>query len=82
MLETVGLKALFDGAFCTCDIGVDKKEKEFYRHILSELDLHPEEVLFFDDSQANVDAANALGIESHLYTGLEMLRRRTDNLIV
>ena len=80
LLEIVGLKEYFDGAFCTCTIGHDKNTGEFYEYILRELKLDPLEVLFFDDTQANVDAAHGLGIESYFYTGHDLLMERTKDL--
>lgn len=74
LLEGIGLKKHFDGAFCTCVIGYDKKEPEFYAYILKELGLAPSEVLFFDDTQANVEMACALGITSYRYEGVESLQ--------
>ena len=67
LLDVVGLKNYFDGVFCTCDIGYDKKEPEFFHHVFKELSLNPEEILFFDDNQINIDNANSLGVEAYLY---------------
>ena len=78
LLENVGLKDYFDGAFCTCDIGYDKNDPEFYKYILKELNFEPSEILFFDDTQANVDTAQDLGIEAYFYEGLETLKAHTE----
>jgi putative hydrolase of the HAD superfamily len=74
LLDVVGLKDYFDGIFCTCNIGYDKSQPEFFEYALRELDAKPSEVLYFDDLQKNVDTANALGIDAHFYNGIEVLK--------
>lgn len=64
--NNLDLKKYFDGVFCTCDIGYDKSEPEFFHKVLKELNLAPEEVLFFDDREKNIETAKSLGIEAHL----------------
>lgn len=76
LLEVVGLKDHFDGTFCTCDIGYDKSQPEFFEHVLKELGAEPVEVLFFDDTQKNVDLAKGMGINAHFYDGIEVLERQ------
>jgi putative hydrolase of the HAD superfamily len=44
------------------DMGVRKPDPQAYRLLLSELNVAPDAVLFADDRQRNVDAAEALGI--------------------
>lgn len=80
LLETVGLKKHFDGTFCTCDIGHDKSEPEFWQEVLKELGLKPEEVLFFDDKKKNVAMACSLGIQAYFYDSIEVLRTQTKNI--
>lgn len=75
LLDVVGLKERFDGAFCTCEIGCDKKDPKFYEYILKVLGLAAGEVLFFDDSQSNVDAALSLGIDAYLYQSAEQIQQ-------
>ena len=79
--DSLGLKENFDGIFCTCDIGSDKTEPAFNKFILDRLKLEASEVLFFDDTQANVDTARALGIEAYFYNGMETLNERTSTLL-
>jgi putative hydrolase of the HAD superfamily len=81
LLDEVGLKDHFDGTFCTCDIGYDKSEPEFFEEVLTRLGLSPDEVLFFDDTQKNVDNARAMGINAHFYDGIGVLRSQTDSIV-
>lgn len=76
----LGLKNHFDGIFCTCDIGYDKWQVEYWDYILNELKLKPEEILFFCDSQKNVDSANSQDIKSYLYESVPLLKDNLKNL--
>ena len=81
LLDVVGLKDHFDGIFCTCNIGHDKSEPAFFEHALAELGLKPEEVLFFDDLQKNVDTANGLGSKAHFYDNISVLKQQTESIL-
>jgi putative hydrolase of the HAD superfamily len=58
----------FDASVFSCDIGVCKPEPEMYRQCLLALAANPQEVLFFDDRDPNVRAAEALGLHAILFT--------------
>jgi HAD superfamily hydrolase (TIGR01509 family) len=45
-----------------------------FQHVLDTLNIEPKKVLFFDDNQANVEAANALGIISVQVNGVNELK--------
>lgn len=68
------LRDEFDGIFCTCDIGYDKWQTEYWDSVLENLKLKPEEVMFFCDNQKNVDRANSFGIKSYYYGGIDSLK--------
>ncbi len=58
----------FDARVFSCDLGVCKPEEEMYRECLLALTVHPSEALFLDDREANVRAAEALGLHAILFT--------------
>lgn len=74
-LENAMFKDMLDGFFISCNLGVDKNDSRFFRMVLEELKLQPEEVAFFDDNQGNVDVAKSVGIKSFLYTGVDKLKK-------
>jgi putative hydrolase of the HAD superfamily len=76
LLETVGLKDKFDGIFCTCDIGYDKWQKEYWSYVFEKLGLNPEEIMFFCDGQKNIDSSKELGVEAYFYDGIEVLKEK------
>ncbi len=73
--EKMGFAEIFDGLFLSSNIGYKKPEKKFYESVLADLKSHhnikPNEIMFFDDDQKNVNGARAVGIDSYLYTNFE-----------
>ena len=62
--------------FISCDMHLMKPGKEIFLAAIAEIGLPPEEILFIDDAQPNVDAAVALGLRAVRYepgTDLEKL---------
>jgi HAD superfamily hydrolase (TIGR01509 family) len=56
-------------------VQVAKPNHESYEIALERLVAKPHEVYFVDDQARNTDAAEELGIRSHVFTGVEYLRR-------
>jgi putative hydrolase of the HAD superfamily len=52
----------FDAALFSCDYKMVKPEPGFYRLCLAKLGVRPEECVFLDDSERNVEGARAIGI--------------------
>lgn len=76
-----GLEALepFAPRFFSCKLRSIKPEPEAYARVLSSLRAAPEDVVFFDDRPANVEAAAAVGIRAELFETadqFETVRRR------
>ena len=46
-----------------------KPDRQAYEIVVSSLDVPPNEIYFFDDLQANVDAANGLGLNAFVADG-------------
>lgn len=67
------LDSYFDDIFLSQELGLAKPGKEIYIEVLKRMckrqgsEVKPEECLFIDDSRANCDAANALGINTIKY---------------
>lgn len=56
----------FDGIFTSYEAGCCKPGKEIFDYTEREGHIKPDETLFFDDSQANVDAARSYGLNAVL----------------
>ena len=55
-------------------IGVAKPAPQAYHIALERLDVEPQEVFFIDNLERNTEAAEKLGIETHLFTDIPSLR--------
>jgi len=73
LLRENNMYDIFDSVVVSANIGIAKPDKGIYEHTLLQLGAEPAETLFIDDRQVNVDAGNAYGIKSILYTDYESL---------
>lgn len=72
-LLKLGIQDRFFKIFNSAEIGFCKPSPKIYQHVLAELNYHPSEVLFVDDSFSHVQAANELGFNTHHYTSIEKM---------
>lgn len=61
-------KNLFDDIIVSSKIKMIKPNPDIYLYTLEKINSKPEESLFIDDSQTNVDGARDVGINGYLYT--------------
>lgn len=61
------LDTLFDVIVISAEIGVMKPDPAAYHTVLNALKRPADETIFIDDMQANIDAANVLGIHGVVY---------------
>lgn len=47
------------------DLGMAKPDADIWRALVHRLDTEPDDCLFFDDKQANIDGARAAGLHAH-----------------
>lgn len=73
LCESIHIDALFQHNFPSHKLGRIKPDPMAFCHVLETLKISAAETLFFDDTQANIDAARALGIESHRVCGVDHL---------
>jgi putative hydrolase of the HAD superfamily len=64
----------FDVLVWSYELGYAKPDPRIYLHTLDKLGTRPAETLFVDDKAANVEAAQALGIEGLVYSTMEKLK--------
>jgi putative hydrolase of the HAD superfamily len=65
----------FDALVWSFQLGLAKPDPAIYEHALEKLGTRPEETLFLDDKQVNIDAARELGIQALLFTRIDQLRQ-------
>ncbi len=72
---------LFDVCSYSYQTKVSKPDPLAFQNVLNDLDAKPEECLFIDDSEHNTKAAEALGIQSVVFTDAENLSIRLKELL-
>jgi len=65
------LEKYFDSQVISSTYKVAKPNKKIYEISLDLLKIKPEEAIFFDDRQVNVDGGNNVGIRSFLFTDVK-----------
>lgn len=60
--------------FLSHELGLAKPDVEIYKVVLTEIKCDPEQVYFFDDLDANVQAARQLGIQAYVFESAEQIR--------
>ena len=74
-LESKGAYAPFNPVLLSCNLGVKKPNKKIYELLLSTLDIPPQQCLFIDDKERNIDAAKALGIDGIVFHSSQQLKQ-------
>ncbi len=65
----------FEHRFFSCDLQMCKPQLAIYKHCLDEMGLEPNECLFIDDTQENLDGAARYGINTLRFESVELLRK-------
>lgn len=73
---------LFDGGVVSYAEKLIKPEEDIYKLILERYKLNPNESIFVDDMEANVEGANKVGIKTILFKGPKELKEELNNLKV
>jgi putative hydrolase of the HAD superfamily len=68
-MRSLGLADRFHAVANSSEIGAVKPSAAYFNGALVQANVSATEALFVDDSLANVEAAAALGIRSHHFTG-------------
>ncbi len=68
MRDTLGYDRLFEHSFYSYEVGHAKPSGRFFETVLQRLGASGTEVLFFDDTAENVDAARAAGLRAERWS--------------
>ena len=60
---------LFDGLFLSYKMHKIKPEKEIFLEVIDKLEKNPNDIIFFDDKEKNVEVARKCGIDAYKVTG-------------
>ena len=80
-LDKFDLRKYFSEIYATYISKMNKTEIKFYKLILKENKLRPEEVLFIDDQQRYIDAAKKTGIKTVKFESVKQLIRELSKKI-
>jgi glucose-1-phosphatase len=78
MRDEMKLATFFSHTFLSFEIGMFKPDNEIYKFVASQLPYLPEEILFFDDNQINVDGARSFGFKSEKVVGVKEIKHQLD----
>jgi putative hydrolase of the HAD superfamily len=74
IMKGMGLEKYIDGAFFSSDLGISKGDRKYWEKVLSILHVeNPSEVHYWDDEIENIEAAQDVGIQTHLYQSISDL---------
>ena len=74
-MDCVETVSLFELYFLSCEMGLLKPDPNFFTAMLEDLGVPPEDCVFIDDTQPNVEAAKKLGITALHFRGEDTLRQ-------
>ena len=69
------------GTVVSSHIKLAKPDPKIYKHLLQTYNLNPDECVFIDDSVANINAANELGIHGIVFRDVERLRKDFNSIV-
>ena len=70
----LGLARYFEFAFASHLLGMLKPDAEIFRHVVEQLGVSPDRILFLDDNRLNVEAAQSAGMVARRAAGLAQVR--------
>lgn len=70
------LSEIFEKQYYSWQTGYIKPDNRGFEMILKENNLDAKDCIFFDDSEANVEAASKLGIEAYVFAGVESVKEK------
>ncbi len=73
-LRATGIESGFERCYLSHEIGLRKPDPRAFQHVVEDLGVPPEQILFLDDRAEPVAAAAALGLDAHRAVGVAGVR--------
>lgn len=70
-----------DGGVYSYELNICKPEKGIYEKLIEKFDIHPNESIFIDDNPINVEVSCELGFNGIVFTQLDKVKKRIQELI-
>ena len=64
--------SMYDYVFLSYKFGLKKPNKDIYEEVMKNIEFKPEEILFIDDSEKNIETAKSMGWNTLMATGKEL----------
>ncbi|MBI5397855.1 HAD family phosphatase [Candidatus Woesearchaeota archaeon] len=74
-LQESDIGDLFDYIFTSYELGFRKPDPQIYWAVVKELNMKPEEIIFFDDDPENIVSAKSIGMHAILYESVTQMKR-------
>ncbi len=78
--DEYGLGGLLDAYYLSHEMGMLKPDKEAFEYVISDLDIAPERIAFFDDLELNVNSAKQSGLHAFVTRGIAELESELGRL--
>lgn len=63
----------FDHVYLSAEKGLSKSDNAFFLNLIADMNVRPDECLYIDDSQKNIEIAGKLGLKTCLFNSTEDL---------
>jgi putative hydrolase of the HAD superfamily len=80
LVDTYSFLNLFEGIVFSCRVNMVKPDPRIFNHLLSTYRLDRAHTLFIDDSPANIDAAENIGIKAILFKDAEQCSKALESI--
>ncbi|MCW4627926.1 MULTISPECIES: HAD family hydrolase [Marinomonas] len=74
LMDEMALAGKFHSYYASHLVGFVKPDDAIYQHVIEQLQVLPEQILFIDDNQVNIDTANRLGMQAYRVKGVDEAR--------
>ncbi len=75
-----GTASLFEKCYLSQELGLHKPDHKIFNHVISDLGVSPQAILYFDDVPENVTAAQACGMNAHQATSPGQIKSLLEGL--
>ncbi len=70
-----------DPLIFSCEVGMAKPHADIYALAIERIGLEPSNILFIDDREVNIEGARSVGLNVHLFRGIEGLREEIERFL-
>lgn len=81
LMDDEAITPHFDHVFVSGEIGIMKPDVRIYQYVIQKMGIDPQQAIFFDDRQSNIDGAIRAGLQAELYTSVSQVRNLLADLL-